>query len=104
MTDQNLNAGDNETPDGFLKEMSSWTKEVAEKLAKDNSIGSLNDDHWMIIEFVKRYYDETGQGPPIIKISKHTGFSSGYICELFPCGVARGAYRLAGLPRPSGCI
>ena len=25
------------------------------------------------------------------------------ICKLFPCGMVKGAYRLAGLPRPPGC-
>ena len=93
-----------EDEDGFLVQMSSWSKEVAEDLAKRNDIGPLTDDHWKIIEFVKDYYVEHGGGPPIVKISRSLGFTGSYICELFPCGVARGAYRLAGLPRPSGCL
>ena len=92
-----------ENEDGFLNEISSWTKDIAEELARKNNLGPLTDDHWKIIDYVKGYYIETGQGPPIIKISKQTGFTTKYICNLFPCGVARGAYRLAGLPRPFGC-
>lgn len=92
-----------ENEDGFLKEMSTWSREIAEDLAKKNNIGPLIEDHWKIIEYVQRYYSTYGSGPSIVKISKQTGFSSNYICHLFPCGVAKGAYRLAGLPRPPGC-
>ena len=93
-----------EDEDGFLTQMSSWSREIAVDLAQRNNIGPLTDDHWKIIEFVKNYYEEHGGGPPIVKISKNLGFTGKYICELFPCGVAKGAYRLAGLPRPSGCL
>ncbi len=93
-----------ESPDGFLLEMSSWSREVAEELARKNDLGPLTDDHWKIIEYVKNFYKKVGEGPAIVKIAKHTGFDSKYICKLFPCGIARGAYRLAGLPRPSGCL
>jgi sulfur relay (sulfurtransferase) DsrC/TusE family protein len=40
----------------------------------------------------------------VVKIGRATGLSARRICALFPCGIARGAYRLAGLPRPSGCL
>jgi dissimilatory sulfite reductase related protein len=93
-----------EDENGFLVEMSSWSKEIAEELARKNDLGPLTDDHWKIIEFVQYYYKTTGEAPPIVKIGKDTGFTSGYICELFPCGVAKGCYRLAGLPRPHGCL
>jgi tRNA 2-thiouridine synthesizing protein E len=93
-----------ENEDGFLQEMSTWSREVAEELARRNDLGPLIADHWTIIEFVRDYYLEHGVGPSIVKIAKATGFGSGYICHLFPCGVARGAYRLAGLPRPYGCL
>lgn len=90
--------------DGFLREMSTWSRDVADKLAKINELGPLTEQHWKIIEYVRDYYLEYGEGPPIVKIGKAVGMTSKQICELFPCGVARGAYRLAGLPRPTGCL
>ena len=90
--------------DGFLEDMATWTAKTAEKLGKRNDIGPLTDEHWKVIEFVRGYFLDSGQGPPVVKISKATGLSSKQICNLFPCGVARGAYRLAGLPRPTGCL
>ena len=88
----------------FLVEMTQWNKELAVKLAKRNDIGPLTEDHWKIIEFVRTYYLTHHTGPPVVKIGKATGFPPSRICELFPCGMARGAYRLAGLPRPTGCL
>jgi tRNA 2-thiouridine synthesizing protein E len=89
--------------DGFLKTLSSWTPATAEALAREHDIGPLTDDHWRVIEFVREYYKAYGKGPPVVKIHKHTGLTSEQICNLFPCGMVKGAYRLAGLPRPPGC-
>ena len=90
--------------DGFLKEMAGWTRDMAEELAERNDLGPLTEEHWKILDFVHAYYVENGEGPPIVKIGKDLGMKPSEICTLFPCGVARGAYRLAGLPRPAGCV
>ncbi len=90
--------------DGFLADMVNWNRGLAEELAKRNDIGPLEDDHWKIIEYVRKYYSEHQVGPSVVKIGKATGLPPKRICCLFECGVARGAYRLAGLPRPDGCV
>jgi tRNA 2-thiouridine synthesizing protein E len=90
--------------DGFLHSNDDWSREVARELAALNDIGPLTDNHWKILEYVRGYYAEHNEGPPIVKIAKATGLTSKCICTLFPCGVAKGAYRLAGLPRPTGCM
>jgi tRNA 2-thiouridine synthesizing protein E len=78
--------------DGFLKTMASWNRATAEALAEEHDIGELTDEHWKVIEFVQEYYATYGTGPPVVKVHR-----------LFPCGMVKGAYRLAGLPRPPGC-
>jgi tRNA 2-thiouridine synthesizing protein E len=90
--------------DGFLREISNWNREMAEDLAERNDLGPLSESHWKIIDFVRDYYQEHGEGPAVVKIGKGLGMKPSEICKLFPCGVARGAYRLAGLPRPAGCV
>jgi tRNA 2-thiouridine synthesizing protein E len=92
--------------EGFFADKDFWSIEAAENLAKAHGIGeySLSDDHWKVINFVREYYEKNGRGPAIIKVVKHTGFSLKQICQLFPCGLVKGAYRLAGLPRPPGCV
>ncbi|NQT38277.1 MAG: TusE/DsrC/DsvC family sulfur relay protein [Planctomycetes bacterium] len=90
--------------DGFLKTVSAWNRAMAQSLAEKNDIGPLSESHWSVIEFVKNYYRTNNTGPPVVKICKATGLSRAEVCDLFPCGVVRGAYRLAGLPRPPGCF
>jgi tRNA 2-thiouridine synthesizing protein E len=89
--------------DGFLKVMSDWNRSMVKELAEKHDIGPLTDDHWKVIEYVKGYYQTYGTGPPVVKIGKKTGLHHKDICRLFPCGTVKGAYRLAGLPRPPGC-
>jgi tRNA 2-thiouridine synthesizing protein E len=90
--------------DGFLKEMSTWTREKAEELATQNDLAPLSETHWKIIDFVRKYYVENRLAPPVVKIGRALGLRPTEICDLFPCGMAKGAYRLAGLPRPPGCL
>ena len=87
----------------FLAELSSWNRKVAEELARRNDVWPLTEEHWKVIEYVRDYYTKFTRGPAIIKIIQATGLSMQKICELVPCGMVRGAYRIAGLPRPPGC-
>ncbi len=90
--------------EGFLAENSRWSQKVAEELARSNKIWPLSLEHWKVIDYVRDYYAKYGEGPLIYKISRATGLSGKHVCELFPCGIVKGAYRIAGLPRPSGCL
>ena len=90
-------------PNGFLTTLETWTRTDAERLALEHEVGPLTDEHWRVIEYVQGYYRTHGFGPPVVKVHKETGLSSEDICRLFPCGMVKGAYRLAGLPRPPGC-
>jgi len=38
------------------------------------------------------------------KVCKETGFKLKEIYDLFPSGPAKGACKLAGLPKPTGCV
>jgi len=95
--------GSSTSVDGFLSEISTWNEQVAEELARRNEIWPLTEDHWKVVRFLRDYYLKYAQGPVVLKISRATGLSVQRICELFPCGMVRGAYRIAGLPRPPGC-
>ena len=90
--------------DGFLTAVSGWNRSTAVELALKNEIGPLTEAHWKVTEFVQQYYATHATGPAVVKVSKATGLSRSEICDLFPCGMVRGAYRLAGLPRPAGCF
>ena len=90
--------------DGFLLDMGSWSKEVAVGLAKSEGIENLTEEHWKVINFLREYFDKYKVAPPIRMLSKQTGFALKYIYELFPTGPAKGACKLAGLSKPTGCV
>jgi tRNA 2-thiouridine synthesizing protein E len=90
--------------DGFIVAPDLWDKEVARAMAAQEGIAELTDDHWIVISYLRDYYTQFEIAPMIRKLCKETGFSLKYIYELFPSGPAKGACRLAGLPKPTGCV
>ncbi|MBF0345247.1 MAG: TusE/DsrC/DsvC family sulfur relay protein [Nitrospirae bacterium] len=96
--------------DGYLTNLNDWTKELADTLAKEDSL-DLTDAHWEVINFLRSYYQQY-QIAPMIKIlvkeiKKTMGADKGntkYLYQLFPDGPAKQACRYAGLPKPTGCV
>ena len=90
--------------DGFIQNPDLWDKEVAAALGKTEGVDDLTEDHWKIVEYLREYFMEFGVAPMIRKLCKSTGFKLNQIYELFPSGPAKGACKLAGLPKPTGCV
>ena len=90
--------------DGFIQEPEKWSTGVAEDLAKTEEVESMGDDHWNLVNYIRDYYLQFGVAPPVRMLCKKTGFDLKYIYELFPGGPAKGACKVAGLPKPTGCV
>jgi len=91
--------------EGFLVNPEEWDEDIADLLAKEEEgIDALTEDHWAVINYIREYYLEKSLAPMVRKICKTTGFQLKYIFELFPSGPAKGACKLAGLPKPDGCV
>lgn len=90
--------------DGNLKNRSDWNEEVAKEFAKQEGIDVLNDRHWIVIKFMQKEFDEKGDAPSIRKLTKESGVDTKELYALFPKGPAKKAARIAGLPKPKGCI
>jgi tRNA 2-thiouridine synthesizing protein E len=90
--------------DGFLANPETWTEDVARELARRNEVAELTESHWKVIRYLREYYAHFGSAPTVGRLVKETGFKVKEIYELFPAGPALGACRLAGLPRPAGCV
>lgn len=90
--------------DGFIQDPSLWNKEVAELFGKTEGIEELTEEHWKVINYLRDYYLEFGIAPMIRKLCKETGYDLKKIYQLFPSGPAKGACKLAGLPKPTGCV
>jgi TusE/DsrC/DsvC family sulfur relay protein len=89
---------------GYLIDPESWTRAVAADLATADGIPALTDDHWRVIEFLRTFQAEHGTAPMIRVLCKGTNCSLQQIYDLFPKGPAKGACRVAGLPRPDSCV
>jgi tRNA 2-thiouridine synthesizing protein E len=90
--------------DGFVVNPDEWTDAIPPVFAKFENIDELTDEHWKIIHYLRDYYKKFGVAPMIRKMCKDTGLQLKQIYDLFPSGPAKGACKLAGLPKPTGCV
>ncbi|HOI00110.1 MAG TPA: TusE/DsrC/DsvC family sulfur relay protein [Bacteroidales bacterium] len=90
--------------DGFLVHPEIWDNQVAELIARYDGIEEMTEAHWSVVNIIRKNYDEKGMAPMIRTICTETGLKLREIYELFPLGPARGACRVAGLPKPDGCV
>lgn len=90
--------------DGFLVNPEDWNEDVVKAFAALEDVSELTEDHWKLIEYLRNYFKQFGIAPMIRKMCKDTGFTLKQIYDLFPSGPAKGACKLAGLPKPTGCV
>ena len=90
--------------DGFLSDPTVWNEELAASIARYDGIAEMNEKHWAIVKIIRTNWEEKGMAPMIRVICQQTGVKLREIYELFPLGPARGACRVAGLPKPDGCV
>jgi tRNA 2-thiouridine synthesizing protein E len=90
--------------EGFFVEPEQWTEAMAPELAAHEGIEPLTDRHWQVIRFMRDQYQEKGTGPTVRVLGKASGVSVKELYELFPKGPAKTAAKIAGIPKPRGCI
>jgi len=90
--------------DGNLVNMGDWNEEIAREIARIEGIENLTEKHWAVINYMRRIFAETGDAPSIRKLTKESGVDTKELYALFPKGPAKKAARIAGLPKPKGCI
>ncbi|MBU1170419.1 MAG: TusE/DsrC/DsvC family sulfur relay protein [Proteobacteria bacterium] len=90
--------------DGFMLDFNQFAPEWIEIVKKEEGISELTDEHTMVIDVLQDYYKKNGIAPMVRVLSKLTGFKLKHIYELFPSGPGKGACKMAGLPKPTGCV
>jgi TusE/DsrC/DsvC family sulfur relay protein len=91
--------------EGFLAHPEEWTEDIAKLLAKaEEGLDALTPEHWAVVNFIRGYYLEKSLAPMVRKMCQATGFPLMKIYDLFPSGPAKGACKVAGLPKPDGCV
>lgn len=96
--------------EGYITDISSWSEDLANLIAEDEDI-DMTDDHWEVVNFLREYYEEYQVAPAVRVLTKAVKKklgpekgNSGYLYELFPYGPAKQACKIAGLPKPTGCV
>ncbi|MBF0463269.1 MAG: TusE/DsrC/DsvC family sulfur relay protein [Magnetococcales bacterium] len=96
--------------DGYLVDIAKWDKTVAQHLAGTEAV-EMTDAHWEVIDFLREYYEEYKIAPMIRILTKAIGKKLGkekgntkYLYDLYPGGPAKQACKIAGLPKPTGCV
>jgi tRNA 2-thiouridine synthesizing protein E len=92
------------TDDGFFADPAQWTEDMVPELARREGIDELTDAHWAVIRLVRAEYAAKGTGPTVRVLGKTSGVSVKELYQLFPKGPAKVAARIAGIPKPHGCI
>jgi TusE/DsrC/DsvC family sulfur relay protein len=90
--------------DGFLENLDQWCDEWVDYVKESEGIKELTDEHWKVIGMLQDYYKKNGIAPMVRILSKVTGYKLKHIYELFPSGPGKGACKMAGLAKPTGCV
>jgi len=90
--------------DGFLQKFEQWSPEWVEYVKDEEGIPEISEEHQKVLDFLQDYYQKNGIAPMVRILSKVTGFKLKHIYELFPSGPGKGACKMAGLPKPTGCV
>ena len=96
--------------EGYLVNLTDWDADVANHIAKTESI-DMTDQHWEVINFLREYFEEYQIAPAVRVLTKAIGKKLGpekgtseYLYGLYPYGPGKQACKIAGLPKPTGCV
>jgi tRNA 2-thiouridine synthesizing protein E len=90
--------------EGFLARPEQWTEAMADEIARDAGIDTLTERHWQVVRYMRDTYLATGAAPTIRTLGKASGVPVKELYALFPKGPAKLAAKIAGIPKPRGCI
>jgi tRNA 2-thiouridine synthesizing protein E len=89
--------------EGFFTDPTQWSEDIAPQIARAEGI-ELTDRHWQVIKFMRHEYEAKGTGPTVRVLGKTSGVTIKELYQLFPKGPAKTAAKIAGIPKPRGCI
>ncbi len=96
--------------EGYIADVNGWNEDVAKMIADVEGI-DMTSEHWEVIHFLREYYNEYQIAPAVRVLTKAVAKKLGpekgnnkYLYELFPYGPGKQACKIAGLPKPTGCV
>ena len=96
--------------EGYLVNLAEWNEDIGKAIAVIENV-EMSPNHWEVVTFLRDYYNEYQIAPAVRVLTKAIGKQLGpdkgnskYLYELFPYGPAKQACKIAGLPKPTGCV
>ena len=90
--------------EGFLLNHRDVDLDVARALAAEEGIPELTERHLAVLNFMRKEFEEKGDGPSLRRLTKESGVPTKELYALFPGGPAKKSARIAGIKKPHGCI
>jgi len=90
--------------DEFLISPNQYCKEWTEYSIQKDNIKELTEEHYVVINQIREFYKIHGEHPVIRNLMKLTGYNLRKIFQLFPLGPGKSACKIAGIPKPKGCM
>ncbi|MEZ4437737.1 MAG: TusE/DsrC/DsvC family sulfur relay protein [Polyangiaceae bacterium] len=88
---------------GYLVDANQWTEDLGRAIAASQGI-TLTDRHWAAIQAARKEYLDKGASPNIRKLTSVSDITTKELYVLFPKAPAMTLARIAGIPKPVGCI
>jgi tRNA 2-thiouridine synthesizing protein E len=89
--------------DGHLADPSVWTRALAERIAAVEGV-ALTPERWKLVDAARADFVEKKVAANIRRLTQIAGVSTKEIFALFPKAPGRTIARIAGTPKPAGCI
>lgn len=89
--------------EGYLTDMNQWTEAIAAEIAAAELVGPLTGAHFKVLGYL-REQQAAGATITIRGLGKSGVVTTKELYELFPGGPLKKASKIAGIPKPVGCI
>ena len=89
--------------DGHLRDPAQWTPDLGVKIAALQGL-ELDEPRWALVRFARAEFETKGAAPNIRRITQGANVSTKDVYALFPKAPGRTIARIAGIPKPVGCI
>lgn len=91
------------TADGHLADYKAWNDSLAVKIAASLSI-ELDAPRWALVRTARADFEKVGAAPNIRRLTQLANLGTKDVYALFPKAPARTVAKIAGIPKPAGCI
>lgn len=89
--------------EGYLTDMTQWSEAMAAAIAAEEGIAELTESHWKVVRYL-RDQQAAGAALTIRSMGKSGVVTTKELYDLFPGGPLKKASKIAGIPKPVGCI